>query len=289
MTNPNPVKKVIAVHDLSGYGRCSLSVILPVLAAMGVQPISLPTALLSTHTGGYTDFTFLDLTSQIEPIYQHWLTLNSDFHAIYSGFLAHAAQVQLVENLIEAYQNKTKIILVDPVMGDDGVLYATCDEPLLQEMKRLIGKATIITPNITEAVFLLGKPYKEYFNPSEVKNMLYALAEMGPKQVVITGFKNKNNIHTGYLDTATGEVNILTQEKVNKGYPGTGDVFASILLGHLLKPDPLDQSVHSAADFVRYAIQYSAQYDYPEREGILLEPLLYKLTDRMKDVCTTKN
>ena len=281
MNHSNPVQKVIAAHDLSGCGRCALTAIIPTLAAMGVQPIPLPTAVLSTQTDGYDHFTFHDLSNELEPICRHWESLGKDFEAIYTGFLAGDEQAKLLYRLMKPYKGKT--ILVDPVLGDDGSLYPVCTPPLQASMKNLVTLATVTTPNLTEAALLLDKECPPAYDKTEIDSMLYAIADLGPRQVVITGIPKDNCIVTAYLDTLTGKSDIFTQAKIPKRFPGTGDIFSSVLLGCLLNSTPLSDAVAFAATFIGDVIAFSAQFDYPRREGVLLEPLLYKLTDWRKN------
>jgi len=272
-------KKVCAIHDLAGFGRCSFSVILPVLAAMGVQPCALPTAVLSTHTGGFDDYTFVDFTDSMVEYFQHWKKLDIKFDAVYSGFLGNEKQISIVSDIIDAFKEKDTVIMVDPVMGDDGKLYSTYNTKLQNGMKSLIKKATVITPNITEACFLLDVGYKEEHTQDEINSYLDGLADYGAKQIVITGIRKNEEIHTAFLDTESKERGLVSETMVKKGYPGTGDIFASILLGGILKGKSLEASVRSACDFVYFAIKYSSNIDYPVREGVLLEGLLRKILE----------
>lgn len=282
MNSTNPIKKVVSLHDLSGYGRCSLSVILPVLSAMGVQPIPLPTAVLSTQTDGYDHYTFRDLSDQIPPIFTHWQSLGNDFDAIYTGFLANDTQADLIYSTILPLKNNNRIILVDPVFGDNGMLYPTCNTALLSAMRKLVSLSTITTPNLTEASLLLDMPCLTQYDESAVNTMLVNLGKCGPDKVVITGIPHKNKIITAYYEKATGVTGTFSQEKIHKSYPGTGDIFAATLLGCLLSGALLSESVEFSAEFVGNAIAYSSQFDYPTREGVLIEHLLGKLTDRTK-------
>ena len=161
----NPVPRTAAIHDMSGFGRSSLTIILPVLSTMGVQVCPLPTALLSTHTGGFEDYVFLDLTEHMESIASHWKKLGVDFDAVYSGFLGSSDQVDIVRRFIDDFRKDEQMVLVDPVLGDDGETYGPFGEDMVTEMRRLVEKADIITPNYTEASLLLEQPYETDANP----------------------------------------------------------------------------------------------------------------------------
>ena len=181
----NPVSKVAAIHDLSSYGRASLTVVIPILSSMGIQTCPLPTAVLSTHSG-FSDYYFTDLTEHMKGVINHWQQLNLSFDAIYSGFLGSNAQIDLVMEVIDKFKSNDSIAVVDPVMGDNGKLYGPLNQGLVNEMKRLVKVADIITPNITEAAFLLDKEYPENLAVSEIKVWLKELADLGPDKVVIT-------------------------------------------------------------------------------------------------------
>ncbi len=280
MNDKNYVKKVIAAHDLSGCGRCALTAIIPTLAAMGVQPIPLPTAVLSTQTDGYDHFTFKDLSDQIEPICRHWESLGRSFDAIYTGYLANDQQAELIYQLIQPYKDRT--VLIDPVLGDHGALYPACVPQLIKSMKKLVSLASITTPNLTEAALLLDCECPKNFSKAKIHDLLAGIADLGPKKIVITGIPQDDKIITAYLDASLGRCDHYIQTKIEKTYPGTGDIFTSVLLGCILNNSPLSDAVKFAADFVGDVIAYSSQYNYPPREGVLLEPCLYKLTDWRK-------
>ncbi|MBR5460322.1 MAG: pyridoxamine kinase [Clostridia bacterium] len=273
----NPVLKIAAVHDLSGFGRCSFSVILPTLSAMGHQVCPLPTASLSTHTGGYTGFVFRDLTPDMEGWWKHWQKEKVEFDAFYSGFLGNAEQIDITLEMIDSLPDEA-LIFVDPVMGDDGVLYSTYTEEMREGMKRLVKRADVITPNITEAAFLLDRTPKSAYTDDELYEITLALTELCSGEVVITGVEAPDGVGALWM----GEDKKLCRyihKKHEKSYPGTGDIFASVLLGRLLKGDSLDASVKRACDFIYNVVGYSKQFDYPTREGVLLEARLSELID----------
>ncbi|MBE6687651.1 MAG: pyridoxamine kinase [Ruminococcaceae bacterium] len=269
-----PPAKVAAIHDISGFGRCALTVVIPTLSAMGVQVCPVPTAVLSTHTGGYEGYTFLDLTDEISPYASHWKKINLSFDAIYSGFLANATQIKQVSDFIDTF-GKNSLVVVDPVMGDDGKIYKTYCSELCDGMKSLVKKANLITPNITEAAYLTQTPYKPDFSKSEAYEMLDKLSNFGCEKIVITGIHNENSIMTVYSDN--GQKGVFSCKMVNKNYPGTGDIFTSCLTGKMLDGENFAQAVKFSSEFVSMLIEKSSHYDYPEREGVLLEKYLYFL------------
>lgn len=199
-------KRVLAVHDLSCVGRCSLTVALPILSAAGLEASALPTAVLSTHTGGFTGMTFRDLTQDLPAIFQHWKTLDLAFDAIYTGYLGSAEQVALVEQLFDAFRGEQTKIIVDPVMGDHGKLYPGMSEKMPQLMKWLCQRADVIVPNQTEAALMLGRPYLETPDQAEVDDLMQALREMTRASVVLTGISpEEGKLGAAVYDRETGQ------------------------------------------------------------------------------------
>jgi pyridoxine kinase len=278
-----PVPRIAAIHDLSGFGRSSLTIILPVLSTMGVQVCPLPTAMLSTHTGGFDDYYFLDLTGHMQPIADHWKKLNIEFDAVYSGFLGSSDQVEIVRRFIDDFRlpSEDQLILVDPVMGDDGELYGPINENMVQEMRRLVQKADIITPNITEAALLLERDYKESVTIPEIKRWLADLSETGPRMVVITSVRmdEKPDLSTvAAYDRKDGRFWKVDCDFVPAFYPGTGDLFASVLLGSLLQGDNLPIAIERAVQFVSISIRASFGHQADHRDGVLFERVLGNLS-----------
>lgn len=285
------VKRVAAIHDLSGFGRCALTVVIPALSAMGIQTIPLPTALLSTHTGGYDNIYFEDLTHAMKPIYSHWESLGVKFDAIYSGFLGSEAQIEMIEDMISKFGSKDCLTLVDPVFGDDGQFYSGCTASLADGMARLCSHADIITPNLTEACFLTGNSYTDTSKLSsaqalEFTNMLLnQLSALGAKRVVITGIPVSGEsplICTAGLDRSGTAIDpspvYITLPRIGAGYPGTGELFASVMLGKLLNMSDFSSALSAASAFTRDVIDFSHKFSTPAREGVSLEPCLRALS-----------
>lgn len=270
------VPRVAAVHDISCFGRCSLTVIMPILSCMGIQVCPLPTAVLSTHLGGYNQIAFCDFTERMPEFYHHWKKEGIAFDCIYSGFLASEKQIDTVLHFIEDFSNNRPLVLVDPVMGDEGKLYSVYTPQMQQHMKRLVGKADIITPNFTEACFLLGEPYTEQeMEPQLLKDWLVRLAGFGPSVVVMTGIPVSDTkiMNVGY-ERSAGSFWRVNSEHIPAKYPGTGDVFASILAGALLGGHSVPAAMQLAADFVAVAVKTTYETGTPAREGVLLEMAL---------------
>ncbi len=275
------VPRVAAVHDLSCVGRCSLTVIMPLLSAMGVQVCPLPTAVLSSHLGGFKEMAFCDFTEQMPSFYEHWKKEGILFDCIYSGFVASQQQMGVVQNFIDAFSANRPLVLVDPVMGDEGKLYSTYTPAMQEEMKVLVSKADVITPNYTEACFLLGETYDEATQePQRMQEWLLRLAEFGPDKVVMTGIAMPEDVllNMGY-DKSTATHWQVSAKRIPVRYPGTGDAFASVLAGALLNGDDLPAAIERATDFVSLAVGITYAAGTPQREGILLEkalPFLYR-------------
>ncbi len=269
--------RVAAIHDLSGFGRCSISVILPVLSAMGVQACPVPTAVLSTHTGGLGDPVIRDLTDYIEPALRHYRSLGIDFEAVYIGFLGSGEQVDCCLEFFKAYPDAIKI--VDPVMGDNGKPYRTCTPELRRRMRELAAAADIITPNITEAAMLLSESYPAApLTRSEAKSMLLRLSRLGPKRVVITGAELAEGglAALGY-DGENGSFWYVPCEYIPVHYPGCGDIYASVLIGAELSGASLPIAMARAAAFAELCVKTTYSYGSDPRYGVMLESVLGNL------------
>ena len=279
--------KVAAIHDLSGFGRCSLTVALPVLSAMGVQCCPLPTAFLSTHTGGFEGFTFLDMTEEMPKAARHWETLGLRFDAIYSGFLAGRRQIGIVADFIRTFRTPETRVIVDPVMGDDGSIYQTYTPELCAGMAELTELADVITPNLTEAALLLGWDYTSLFrpdgrqDPDRLRQAVEQLSRDGTRSVALTGVSEAPG-RPGALcyDAGTGSLETVQTDFVAHPLLGTGDIFASVLTGALVKGRTLPEAARQAAEFIRACAERTVAEDLPLREGVDFEPLLGLLTDK---------
>ncbi len=276
----NPVLRVAAIHDLSGFGRASLTIVSPVLSAMGIQVCPLPTSLLSTHTSGFDGYTFLDLTDEMVKIMNHWEKIGIEFDAVYSGFLGSSEQVTIVSRFIDSFRRKDQLIVVDPVMGDDGKTYGPYGIDMINGMKDLVKKAHIITPNFTESCFLLDETYRETISEKEIKEYLRKLSDRGPEKVVITSVPLKGSDAHSFVyayDRAFDTFWRVSCSYIPASYPGTGDMFTSVLVGALLQGDSFPIALDRAVQFVSLAIRSTFGYRTPGREGVLFEKVLYSL------------
>jgi pyridoxine kinase len=275
------VPKTAAIHDLACFGRCSLTVILPVLSVMGVQACPVPTALLSTHSGGFPGFTFRDLTEDMEAIRNHWASLPLSFDCLYSGFLGSEQQIALVLSFFRTFRQASgQQILVDPVMGDNGVRYRTYTDQMQQRMRQLVAEADIVTPNLTEACFLLDEPYPgERIALETAKSHLRRLADMGPRTTVLTGLSlsDDRGCNMAY-DAQRDQTWVVPYDQVPARYPGTGDLFAGALLGGLLTGDSLPDALDRATQYLSLTVAETYRHGTPVREGVLFEKTLPFLT-----------
>ena len=274
--------RVAAIHDLSGFGRCSLTVALPILSAMGVQCCPLPTAFLSTHTGGFEGFTFLDMTDEMPKVAAHWKTLDLGFQAIYSGFLGSERQIGIVENFIRDFRRENTVVVVDPVMGDHGKPYRTYTPELCGRMRDLAAQADVITPNLTEAALLLEEDYADLPQDEEgLRAWLERLSLDGRRSVVLTGVSLRPGaIGAGCFDRATGRIRFAMARQEPAQFPGTGDLFASVVLGAMLRGEPLETAAQRAAEFVQRCAAHTLALGTPVLEGVQFEPLLGELMQR---------
>ena len=273
MKNKTHQKRVAAIHDLSGFGKCSLTVALPILSAAGIETSALPTAILSTHTGGISGYTYRDLTDDMRPVMKHWKSLDIKFDAIYTGFLGSFEQLDIVKEFFDAFRQEDNLILVDPVMGDNGELYTVFTREFAAGMRMLCQKADIIVPNLTEAALLLDEPYHPGpYTHAYIESLLRKLGALGPQKVVLTGvYFKEDELGAATYDRTTDTIDYVFTQKIPGYYHGTGDVFASALLSALLNDfsliDAAAIAVHFTTDSIRRT--YKAKTDY--RFGVNFE------------------
>lgn len=243
-------KRAAAIHDISCFGKCSLTVALPILSAAGIETAVIPTAVLSTHTGGFTDFTYRDLTADIRPIMAHWKSLKLDFDAVYSGYLGSFEQVSIVKDFIKMFRSDETLVLVDPAMADGGQLYKTFEPPFVEEMKGLCAHADLIVPNITEAAMLTGETYRDGpYEKAYIERLLRGLLSLGARQAVLTGvWFDERQYGAASLGCCDSAPHYVFSPRVDGFYHGTGDVFASALLAARMNGRSLEDSARIAVD-----------------------------------------
>lgn len=266
-------KRVMAINDISCFGKCSLTVALPVLSAAGLEACPLPTALLSTHTGGFSDFTFENLDGQMMPITAHWKKLGLEFDAIYSGYLASNEQIEYVSEIIGSFKKESTTVLIDPVMGDNGKLYTGFDTAFAQKMRKLCQKADITVPNITETSYLLEIPFLESYSVENIEDIFKRFAALDIKNAVVTGIPLENG-KIGCAFCEKGNIAVLENDRVEGMYHGTGDVFASAFLGAFMKNGDIYKSVALAQKYVYDCILRTKERCGTSHYGIDFEPLI---------------
>lgn len=244
-------KRVVAVHDISCFGRCSLTVALPILSAAGIETPVIPTAVLSTHTGGFTGFTYRDLADDILPIADHWLTEGLEFDAIYTGFLGSFEQIDIIIKLIERLKTKKTLVVVDPVMADNGKLYSVFPADFPNGMRKLCAAADVIVPNMTEAALLLGREYHAGpYTKAEIEVLLRELCALGAGSAVLTGASfDSEHLGAASYDSHTGKSGYAEDQLIGGMYHGTGDIFGSALVAALVNGTTLERACEVAVRF----------------------------------------
>lgn len=277
-------KRVAAIHDISGFGKCSLTVALPIISAAGIEVSAIPTAVLSTHTGGIEGFTYRDLTEDMAPFAKHWKSLNLHFNAIYSGFLGSFEQIDIVSNIFDMLKTDDTLIMVDPCMADNGKLYSIYNESMVSGMVRLCRKADIIVPNLTEAAFMLNKPFIEGpYTKKYIEDTLKELATLGCKKVVITGvYFDDKTLGAASYDCVKNEITYSFNKIVKGSFHGTGDVFASALLSGILNGFSLTESTQIAVDFTYNSIHSTELAQTDRRFGVNFEENLPNFIKSLK-------
>lgn len=277
------MKRILTIQDVSCLGKCSLTVALPIISAMGVEACIMPTAVLSTHTM-FNGFTFKDLTDQIEPVTAHWKAENIDFDAIYTGYLGSIEQVDIVAQLFDDFRTENNIIVVDPVIGDNGKIYPALNLAFAKEMRKLCGRADIIVPNLTEAALMTDREYKECYDEAYVKDMLKALSGLGAKISVLTGISLSDD-RMGIMGYNSETDSFFSY--YNKRFPmvchGTGDIYASTCVGALMNDKSVEESFAIAVDYTAETIRLTMEDEKHRTYGVNFEEAIPYLIKRLGD------
>ncbi len=270
------MKKIVAINDLSGIGRCSLSVALPIISSLKVQCCPFPTSILSSQTN-YPHFTFLDLTSEMKNYYKMWKNLNLNFNCIYTGFLGSKEQIDIVLDFI--YESKTDLIIVDPILGDNGELYPIFDIDMCHKIKKLVEVSHITTPNLTEACILTGRDFKNLsFSKSEIVDIAKDISKLGPSKVIITGIVDNDTVSNLGYDRELDEYFFISSKSNNLSYSGTGDIFTSIISALLVRQFDLKYAIETATRFIASVIDYTSKFNFDRNDGVMFENFLCDLT-----------
>lgn len=280
------IPKIMAIQDMSGVGRCSLTAIIPIMSALGCQVCPLPTAILSNQSE-YEKFYFYDFTDHMEEYFSYWEKNNFSFDCVYSGFIGSEEQINIIIDIIDKVKKKNNkaLIMVDPVMGDHGFIYSTYAEGMIRKMSNLVEKADIITPNLTEASILLGKKYQgETVTIPQIKGYVKDLCDLGPKISIITGVITENGQHINVsYDRENDSYWMAPFSYVKKRYPGTGDLFASLFLGYYMKGKSLPEAMEEAARFVSLAVLTTYEAKTPPYEGVIFEKIMKDLYKEIEE------
>lgn len=276
------MKRILTIQDISCIGKCSLTVALPILSAMGVETAILPTAVLSTHTM-FQDCAVKDLTDQLLPIADHWQKEGFRFDGICTGYLGSIEQIDIMTQLFHRFRTGDNLILVDPVMADNGRLYTGFDSAFAAKMAQLCSQADIILPNITEACFLTGMPYREEYDEAYVRDLLVKLSELGPKVCILTGvaFEPGKTGVMGY-EAAAGIWFYECRDRLSRSYHGTGDIFCAVCAGALMGGKSWQEAAKLAADFTAECIRLTMEDPEGRAYGVNFEQGIPYLLERMK-------
>lgn len=277
------MKRIVTIQDISCVGKCSLTVALPIISAMGVEAAIIPTAVLSTHTM-FPEFTVKDLTSEIKPISEHWKRAGFKFDGVYTGYLGSFEQIDLMKEFFDDFKTEDNIILVDPAMADNGKLYPAFDEGYAKYMATLCAKADMIVPNVTEACFMLGKEYKEKYDEAYIKDLLAGLAALGAKISVLTGvgFEEGKTGVMGY-DRINDEYFYFEQSKLPCSYHGTGDIFSSTCMGAMTLGLDWKKALTVAAKYTAECIRITFETPGSNTYGVDFERVVPYLLELLQN------
>lgn len=273
-----------AIHDLSGLGKCSLTVALPVLSVCGVETSVIPTAVLSTHTGGFKDYTYVDLTEDMLPFAKHWKAEGAEFEALYSGFLGSDDQIEIVAQIFDIFESDKTIIVIDPVMGDNGKLYPTYTEKMADGIAQLSHRADVLVPNMTEASRILGIEYTDGpYTKEFVYDILERLCSLGPKRSVITGVWFEDGLlGSACRDDEQNKTDYFMHERIEGYFHGTGDLFSSILTGGLLNGMDIFEASRVATEITWETIVTTRDHAKDKRFGPKFEVHMPRLAEIME-------
>lgn len=277
------MKRIVTIQDISCVGKCSLTVALPIISAMRIETAVIPTAVLSTHTA-FKNFTYRDLTGDLPKIAKHWKQEKFNFDGIYTGYLGSIEQIDILKEFFKQFKTPNNFIFIDPVMADNGKLYAGFDANFVKEMKKLCKMADIIVPNLTEASYMLEKEYKEIYSEQEIKDILIELSNLGPKYVVLTGVSFKDNkLGVMSYNKETNEFFTYFKEKIPAKYHGTGDIFASTLVGAITNNNTLEEGLKIAVDYVWETINDTYKTNKKDAYGVNFETKIPYLINRISN------
>ena len=275
------MKRILTIQDLSCFGKCSITITLPVLSAMGVETAVLPTMVLSTHTM-FQGYTVKELSDQLVPIARHWKSQDIRFDAVYTGYLGSAQIIGAAEQVIDLLKGEDTLLLIDPVMGDHGSLYAGFDADYPEKCARFCSKGDMIVPNLTEACLLTGTEYRTEYDAAYIRLLLDRLALLGPRIIVLTGVSfDREKIGFCLFDTSAGEMSVYQTERVDASCHGSGDLFASVSAGALVQGIPIPKAFEIAAEYTARTIRATVKEQEDPRYGAAFEKTLPDLREML--------
>ena len=277
------MKRIVTIQDVSCFGKCSVTVALPIISAMGIECAIMPTSILSTHTGGFEGFTFRDLSDDIPKIAEHWKKYNISFDTIYTGYLGSVKQIDYTIDFINSFKKRDTLVFVDPAMADKGKMYTGFDLSFPAHMARLCKMADIIVPNITEASFLTNTPYTENYDEEHIKALLKKLTDLGAKKAVITGIAFEKATQGAYFyDSETDEYYYYKAENIERNFHGTGDTFASVFAGAITKGFTIKHALEIAVNFTVECIKATLPEADEHKYGVKFEECIPSLIEKIK-------
>lgn len=277
------MKRIVTIQDVSCFGKCSVTVALPLISAMGVECAIIPTSVLSTHTGGFEGFTFRDLSDDIPKIKDHWKKYNIEFDTIYTGYLGSVKQIDYTIDFIKDFKRENTLLFVDPAMADKGKMYTGFDSSFPSQMARLCACADIVVPNITEASFLTNTPYTDNYDEAHIKSLLKKLCDMGAKKAVITGIALEKSTQGAYFyDSIANEYYYYFAENIDRNFHGTGDTFASVLCGAITKGFDIKSALQISVNFTVECIKATLPDADNHRYGVKFEECIPSLIEKIK-------
>lgn len=269
------LRRCAIIQSLTGFGRVSSMVIIPTLSAMGIQVCPVPTAVLSTYTGSvFQEYSFADMTKTMEETFHHWSRIGLKMEGIYSGFLGSVEQCKSVSAAVDAFRSEDTVVLIDPVMGDGGVFYESVSPEMAERMREIAAKADIVTPNFTELFLLLGRPFQPDASEETLDDMIRELAALGPQKIVVTSFPAKKKETACCRVYDRGTFSTVEARQAQGMYPGTGDLYAALLLGMVLNGQGFHEAAEFAAEKISRILIEGQRMGEPIEDGVLLEAFL---------------
>lgn len=280
-----PIKRAAVLHDLCGIGKAALTNVIPILSTLGVEVCPIPTMILTSHTGGFRP-NIERLDGYISKAVQHYLELNMNFESIFVGYLGSTNNIEETLLLLESVNKNESLVVLDPIFADNGSYYSNFNKEYSDSLKRIIRYSHIITPNFTEACILCDEKIVDEVNEEKLLALSRKLYSFGCENVIITSapVANKKKIGISVYNGENDSLKLIIRDRIERSYPGTGDVFTSVLIGLIMDDNSLEKSVEKSCKFVEDCIKESSSYDYPVREGLLLEPILYKLNNLKRSI-----